>query len=230
MPTKPAPLLRATSHLRAMTTRLASSSVPIDIDIDSLVLPTQVEWKHIKVPAIKKTVISRPPPVLAIHLVRSMYERGLGAGRNSCEVTFEEEITVPVGGEDVERADKEEAVVDDEDRLGEEKYRLVSLVTHKGYHDNGHYICYRRRKRARRAKGRVSLSEKTAAMNIEEEREEIVDDVPLGLGLEEITPVEQVDSRTRWWEISDEFVVGVDKTDVMAKKKGVYILFYERTL
>lgn len=54
----------------------------------------------------------------------------------------------------------------------------------------------------------------------------------MGLGFEEeiSRPIEQVDSRTKWWEISDEVVLGVSKVDVLAKRKGVYILFYERTL
>jgi len=154
-----------------------------------------------------------------------MYERGYGAGRNSCEVTFDEDLTIPVDGESSEGA--EEAIIDDEENI--EKYRLVSLVTHKGYHDSGHYISYRRRRRERR-KRRQSLSEKTEEVNVEDNAEGIVDDLPLGLGLEgEVMPVETVDSRTRWWEISDEVVVGVDRTQVLDKKKGVYILFYERT-
>jgi len=156
-----------------------------------------------------------------------MYERGYGAGRNSCEVSFDEDISVPIGGEEVEAAEREEAVVDDEKVLGEEKYRLMSLVTHKGYHDNGHYICYRRRKRERRAKVGSGLAEKEQLANLEVVKEEIDDDVPVGV---ESAPIEQVDSRTRWWEISDEVVTGVDKSEVLSKRKGAYILFYERTL
>jgi hypothetical protein len=35
-------------------------------------------------------------------------------------------------------------------------------------------------------------------------------------------------SRNKWWAISDEDVVGVDKMEVLSKRKEVYILFYER--
>jgi len=49
----------------------------------------------------------------------------------------------------------------------------------------------------------------------------------VGSGLDS-TGIEQVDSRTKWWEISDEVVVGVHGDDVLSKRKGAYILFYER--
>jgi hypothetical protein len=69
---------------------------------------------------------------------------------------------------------------------------------------------------------------------VEEKREDKGEesDGIVGLGFDEeiARPIEQVDSRTKWWEISDEVVLGVSKGDVLAKRKGVYILFYERTL
>ena len=86
-----------------------SSPTPVDLDIDTIKLPTDVEWKIVKVPAIKRTTVSKAPRVMAVHLVRSVYERGYGAGRNGCEVTFEEEVSIPVGGETIEQRKQEDS-------------------------------------------------------------------------------------------------------------------------
>jgi len=142
-----------------------------------------------------------------------------------------------------------ESAVEDEDEGDEviERYRLRSVVTHKGWHDSGHYICYRRRKRtAKPHRERPSTAASEIKQEVTENVQEILEekesgeeedkgnesDGIVGLGFEEeiSRPIEQVDSRTKWWEISDEVVLGVNKADVLAKRKGVYILFYERTL
>ena len=170
-----------------------------------------------------------------------MYERGYGAGRNGCEVTFEEEVSIPVG-EATEQRKQEEATEDEEKIDFNERYRLMSVVTHKGGHDNGHYICYRRRKKVPKPKRQhpePSSSPETNVGVIVEEQEEKTEDginkreesnAAVGLGFEEgITRIETPDSRTKWWEISDEVVNGVTRSDVLSKRKDIYILFYERT-
>jgi Ubiquitin carboxyl-terminal hydrolase len=246
----PAPLLSVTSKLRATLAQVKSSPKPLDIDIDAIQLPPNVGWKLVKVPAIKHTTVSKAPRVMAIHLVRSVYERGYGAGRNGCEVNFEEELSIPIGGDAAELRKEEEAISDDDEDVSEynERYRLMSVVTHKGGHDNGHYICYRRRKRVR--KSHRQLSHRTDSVvngqikdDVIHDVEETPEDKPYnqvtvdkgyesdganGLGFEDDVPIEQPDSRTKWWEISDEVVNGVNRTDVLSKRKGVYILFYER--
>jgi hypothetical protein len=171
-----------------------------------------------------------------------VYERGYGAGRNSCEVDFTEDLAIPIGGAEVQQRQTESAVEDEDDDEYLEKYRLRSVVTHKGWHDSGHYICYRRRKRLPRPprerastggsvdKGEVMHDVQEIGEGKGEDKGEELDAI-VGLGFEEeiARPVEQVDSRTKWWEISDEVVLGVNKGDVLAKRTGVYILFYERT-
>ena len=241
-PTKQAGLLGVTSRLRATLEEVKSSPKPVDIDIDAIKLPADVEWKIVKVPAIKQTSVSKAPRVMAVHLVRSMYERGYGAGRNGCEVTFEEEVSIPVGGEAIEQRKEEEVVEDDAEIDYTERYRLMSVVTHKGGHDSGHYICYRRRKKTLNPKRQhiePSGTPETKSAVIAEVRLEKGEDginkgeesdAVLGLGLDErVTRIEKPDSRTKWWEISDEVVNGVNRSDVLSKRKGVYILFYERT-
>jgi ubiquitin C-terminal hydrolase len=229
-PTKPAPLLRATSNLRSLQTKFESLSQPTDLDIDKISLPPGVEWKHLKVPAIKRTVVSKAPTVLAVHLVRSIYERGLGAGRNSCEVSFDEDIDIPLGGETIEQQAAEEVIDDIND--SHEQFRLMSVVTHKGGHDSGHYICYRRRKRERKARGARKSNgvQKEEDEAVEEGIVEGGDDEVARLGDRGEELLLEVDSRTKWWEISDEVVTGVQREDVLSKRKGVYILFYEKSL
>jgi ubiquitin carboxyl-terminal hydrolase 16 len=221
-----------------------TSSDPVDLDIDAIILPSSVGWKPLRGLAVRKTAISRPPQVLAVHLVRSVYERGYGAERNGCEVTFEEEISIPVCGEAVQRKE-EEAINDDKTELDyNEQYRLMSVVTHKGSHDSGHYLCYRRRKRTskprnhRRPKGReIKASVIHDANGIHEDEIDDVADKSDESGEnvvksepdKSVPQIEQPDSRTKWWETSDEIVKGVNRADVLSKQKGVYILFYERT-
>jgi ubiquitin C-terminal hydrolase len=201
-------------------------------------LPPSVKWQTVKVPATKKTVLSFAPKVLVLHLVRSVYERGYGAGRNGCEVDFEEDIDVAVDGEDVEIRRIEEAVEDDEEYR--ERYRLTSVGTHRGGHDSGHYICYRRRRRERkprRPRNSEAQEETDAVEKVEEkgpERDEgdESEGFVVGLGLEDERLAKwegQSFSRTKWWETSDESVVGVHVDNVLSKRKGVYLLFYERT-
>jgi ubiquitin carboxyl-terminal hydrolase 16 len=245
IPNKSAPLLRATSHLRTTLDQVKTSSKPVDLDIDTIILPPGIEWKLVKGAAVKRTELSQAPRVMAVHLVRSMYERGYGAGRNGCEVTFDEEIRIPIGGEVVEKRKDEESIDEEDDIDYNKRYRLMSVVTHKGGHDSGHYLCYRRRKRERRSPRH--LPEKSGeskadvihnVMDINEEKLEnggdngVASEVStIRLGFDErVTRIEKMNSRTKWWEVSDEVVTGVNRTDVLSKRQGVYILFYERIL
>jgi ubiquitin carboxyl-terminal hydrolase 16 len=65
------------------------------------------------------------PKVLAIHLSRSIFDSSLSSQKNSAKVTFPEEL--PLGG-----------------LLQQRKYKLLSVVTHKGSHHSGHYESFRR--------------------------------------------------------------------------------------
>ena len=65
------------------------------------------------------------PRVVAIHLSRSIFDRGSVSMKNSAKVAFPE--LLPLGG-----------------ILDRRKYRLRGLVTHKGSHNSGHYESFRR--------------------------------------------------------------------------------------
>jgi len=65
------------------------------------------------------------PRVLAIHLSRSVWDRHSVSTKNMAKVAFPE--TLPLGG-----------------LLDRKTYRLLSVVTHKGGHNSGHYETFRR--------------------------------------------------------------------------------------
>ncbi|KAK6440087.1 hypothetical protein LTR95_003692 [Oleoguttula sp. CCFEE 5521] len=73
----------------------------------------------------RHTRIASFPRVLAIHLSRSVWDRQTNSSKNISKVAFPE--TLPLGG-----------------LLDRKTYRLMSVVTHKGGHNSGHYETFRR--------------------------------------------------------------------------------------
>lgn len=65
------------------------------------------------------------PRVLAIHLNRSIWDHTSSSSKNTAKVSFPERL--PLGG-----------------LLDRKNYRLLSVVTHKGGHNSGHYETFRR--------------------------------------------------------------------------------------
>ncbi|KAK0333979.1 hypothetical protein LTR02_010116 [Friedmanniomyces endolithicus] len=73
----------------------------------------------------RHTRISEFPHVLAIHLSRSVWDAHSSSSKNNAKVSFPE--TLPLGG-----------------LLDRKTYHLLSVVTHKGGHNSGHYETFRR--------------------------------------------------------------------------------------
>ena len=121
----------------------------------------------------KQVVIARPPPSLAIHINRSVFNRTtFDLYKNSAPVTFP--TTLDLGpwclgstgrdaiksGEGISGADLEDIMNQEQwlseptksmiagsnktSRISGPIYELRAAVTHAGRHENGHYICYRR--------------------------------------------------------------------------------------
>jgi ubiquitin carboxyl-terminal hydrolase 16 len=65
------------------------------------------------------------PQILAIHLSRSVWDHTSSSSKNTAKVSFPERL--PLGG-----------------LLDRKNYRLLSVVTHKGGHNSGHYETFRR--------------------------------------------------------------------------------------
>jgi len=71
------------------------------------------------------TRITKFPRILAIHLSRSIYDASHMSLKNMAKVAFPESL--PLGS-----------------LLEQRRYKLVSVVTHKGSHNSGHYESFRR--------------------------------------------------------------------------------------
>lgn len=89
----------------------------LDVELpDSKFAPKRKIAKHVR--------ITKFPKVMAIHLSRSIFD-SRSTMKNSAKVTFPEQL--PLGG-----------------LLDRRKYKLLSLVCHKGSHHSGHYESFRR--------------------------------------------------------------------------------------
>jgi len=91
---------------------------PEDVKLpDSSTVPKRRITRH--------TRISEFPRILAIHLSRSVWDPYSSSSKNMAKVAFPE--TLPLGG-----------------LLERKMYRLLSVITHKGGHNSGHYETFRR--------------------------------------------------------------------------------------
>ncbi|KAK5125797.1 hypothetical protein LTR85_012073 [Meristemomyces frigidus] len=91
---------------------------PVDVKLpDSSATPKRRIARH--------TRISEFPHVLAVHLSRSVWDPHSSSSKNMAKVAFPEML--PLGG-----------------LLDRKTYRLLSVVTHKGGHNSGHYETFRR--------------------------------------------------------------------------------------
>lgn len=91
---------------------------PTDVKLpDSSATPKRRIQRH--------TRISDFPRVLAVHLSRSVWDPHSSSSKNMAKVAFPEML--PLGG-----------------LLDRKTYRLLSVVTHKGGHNSGHYETFRR--------------------------------------------------------------------------------------
>ena len=91
---------------------------PEDVELpDTKFAPKRKIARHIR--------IIKFPKIIAIHLSRSIFDIGRTSEKNSAKVAFPERL--PLGG-----------------LLEQKKYKLLSLVTHKGGHHSGHYESFRR--------------------------------------------------------------------------------------
>ena len=84
---------------------------------DSKLAPRRKIARHIEIKSF--------PKVLVVHLSRSIFDPRSSSTKNLAKVTFPERF--PVGG-----------------LLNRRTYKLLSVVTHKGTHNSGHYETFRR--------------------------------------------------------------------------------------
>ncbi|KAL7274456.1 hypothetical protein RUND412_002649 [Rhizina undulata] len=246
---------RLTHAIALLTQKLSSPSPPTlvpsletAIDLLTTALNTDPEQPPPDVPLppinvaprsriVKRTRMSYCPPILTLHLSRSIYDPRSSSRKNSAKVGFLEKLEM--GG------------------LAERRgYRLICVVTHKGGHESGHYECFRRQVVGRgpyatSSSNSGSNSATNSATNSNspgapEEAASVLDgDVGSGSGSstaenekeKERERKKETERRRRkvrgkladrWWRISDDKVKEARTADVLGMQKEVYLLFYER--
>ncbi|CAK7906406.1 ubiquitin carboxyl-terminal hydrolase 1 [[Candida] anglica] len=145
----------------------------------------------------KQILMSRPPPLLSMHINRSVFDpRTYQIVKNTCNVSFPEKLDLSKYSADpeninmdarlplkkegpVEEKEEEEEGEDEQDEVVDSRlvYDLKAVISHYGTHNYGHYICYRKQ-------------------------------------------------RGTWWRISDESVYVVNEEEVV-NSQGTFMLFYE---
>ncbi|CAL1700068.1 unnamed protein product [Somion occarium] len=193
----------------------------------------------------KQAMIARPPPVLALHLNRSMHW-GHYATKNTCHIFFPELLdlspyttsgklsTIPdkpisEQGPFIPRSTTPTPATYAAPRV---LYRLSAIVCHYGQHSFGHYVCYRRKPRPMSSGARRFAPPKLVCplgctcekcQMYGPVRDEAED------GEEKLIPSRNVPGRG-WLRISDESVQEVGLETVLREGSGAFMLYYERVL
>ncbi|THH11079.1 hypothetical protein EW146_g8170 [Bondarzewia mesenterica] len=186
----------------------------------------------------KQAMIARPPPVLALHLNRSMHH-GTYATKNSCRIVFPEILdltpyttsgklstspSVPISSPPppVNRSTTPTPSTVSTPRV---LYRLSALVCHYGQHSFGHYVCYRRKPRPAFAGSQCFTPPKMPHF-LECDCETCQYYGPVRDG-DERTLIHPQPGRG-WLRISDDSVQECGIESVLQEGSGAFMLYYER--
>lgn len=183
----------------------------------------------------------KPPPVLALHLNRSMHY-GQYAAKNNVRIAFSEILdltsfttsgnlstvpSIPISTPPP-NIPRSTTPIPAHYAIPRTIYRLSAVVCHYGQHSFGHYVCYRRKPRPPSSGDARFAPPKLAD--------------PLGCECEKcerFSPVRDEDDafnaeRSRpghgWLRISDESVREVGIETVLQEGSGAFMLYYERVV
>ncbi|KAH9927081.1 cysteine proteinase [Epithele typhae] len=182
-------------------------------------------------PATKQSMIARPPPVLALHLNRSVHT-AYGATKNNCHVSFSEILDLTPFTTSGQLSTAPSLPISSPPPVAARTltptpgtyiprtlYRLAAVVCHYGVHQGGHYVCFRRKPRGH---GKLSLPQLACLYGCECARCTMFggpvrddDAPPPGPG-------------RGWLHISDDKVEEVGFSQVRQQGVGAFMLFYER--
>ncbi|KAI0638570.1 hypothetical protein C8Q77DRAFT_440795 [Trametes polyzona] len=185
----------------------------------------------------KQSMIARPPPVLALHLNRSMYYHH--ASKINCRVTFPEILDLTPFTTSGQLSTQPSAPISSPPppipaqrsvtptpstyAVPRTLYRLAAVVCHYGGHSSGHYVCFRRKPRPLSAGERRFAPPRLAC--------------PLGCDCqrcERYGPVRDDDDGRAagpgrgWLRISDATVQECGIERVLQEDAGAFMLYYER--
>lgn len=173
----------------------AKDSDPESLSDDHLLNTTDTPKRRIA----KFNRIATYPSVLALHLSRSIFS-ARSSTKNDCKVAFAEEL-----------------------RLGSltsrHLYRLVSVVTHRGRHNSGHYETFRRQNTDGASVGVFENSPREDSSSMPSNAARKANGS--ARDQRQLSP-------HKWWGISDHHVRDLRTKDVLALQQAVYLLVYEK--
>lgn len=195
----------------------------------------------------KQAMIARPPPVLALHLNRSMHY-GQYAAKNNVRILFPEILdltpfttsgnlsTVPAAPISTPPPNIPRSTTPTPTTYATPRtlYRLAAVVCHYGQHSFGHYVCYRRRPRPpSTAQSRWAPPALAHPLGCDCQTCEWYGPVRDGEALDE-NGKERVrngpGSGRGWLRISDDKVSECGIETVLAEGAGAFMLYYERVV
>ncbi|KAI0045115.1 cysteine proteinase [Auriscalpium vulgare] len=180
----------------------------------------------------KQAMIARPPPVLALHLNRSMHH-GAYATKNTCRIAFPEILdltpfttsgklstapSLPISSTPalLPRSTTPTPAAYATPRV---LYRLAAVVCHYGQHSFGHYVCFRRKP--------LPPTLGPARFTPPRVRHFVGCECEVCERFGQVCDADE-DSPARWLRISDDSVSEVGTEAVLAEGSGAFMLYYER--
>ncbi|KAI5893187.1 cysteine proteinase [Schizophyllum commune H4-8] len=183
----------------------------------------------------KQAMVARPPPVLVLHMNRSMHFGYGGAAKNPMRIAFPEmldltpfttsgslslspteQISTPASTGPSRGATPTPASYASARTL----YRLAAAVCHYGAHSFGHFVCYRRIPLGR---GPPQVRSLAVASTGEASRD------ASDYEWEGVPPAAPRTGRG-WLRISDDAVTPCGIEDVLMEQRSVFMLYYERVV
>lgn len=189
----------------------------------------------------KQAMIARPPPVLALHLNRSMHY-GQYAAKNNVRIIFPEildltpfttsgnlstvpSIPISTPPPSIPRSTTPTPATYATPRT---IYRLSAVVCHYGQHSFGHYVCYRRKPRPlNMGSARFAPPRLTDPLGCECSKCEKFGPVREN---NEVLDAEYNRPGCGWLRVSDESVKECGIESVLQEGSGAFMLYYERVL
>ena len=166
----------------------------------------------------RRTVITKPPRALVIHLSRSNFN-GMNYSRNPCNVHFQEILELQV-------CDIKDNVLGESTTV---KYTLKSVVKHTGTHYQGHYQCYRKKPNFVAdvsSDPPTFVNQSVTLQYYGGERPTISTQPPASVETRKMRKIKSVTHRP-YWHISDTSVKEARVETVLGERKYVYMLFYD---
>jgi len=157
----------------------------------------------------KHTSIAKFPPVLAIHLSRSVFDPSAFSTKNTARVEFSEVLVLGSMGEK------------------RRKYRLSTMITHRGGHNSGHYETFRRVKEDELADRDTSTNATHGMDATQDEMEQWKAETGKEKHERNRARKHRPKVSDRWWRISDDKISECRTKDMLSMQTEVYILFYE---